>query len=333
MNTYSKFRPFVISEWIPFSGKNVIEFWKLFEPWIKGASLIFPARIFRCFLAALMVTCLVFIGARQGAAIEQTTVEKTSEDRLKHVTLQLTWLNQFQFAGYYTAVEKGFYREAGFKVTITEGGPGRKPVQEVIAGRANYGVAKAEILLHRLHGKPVVVLAAILQHSAVILLAKKESGIDNPHSMIGRRVMLLEGDDSAEYIAMFRKEGISLEQFKVIPSTYDINDLIDGKVDVFNAYITNEPYFLESRGIPVSVICPRTYGIDFYGDCLFTSEQELKEHPDQVKAFREASLLGWKYAMAHPEEIIDVILKKYGVKKSRDHLRFEADAIRKLTQI
>jgi PAS domain S-box-containing protein len=181
-----------------------------------------------------------------------------------------------------------------------------------------------------LHGKPVVALAAIFQHSAIILLAKKESGIDNPHEMIGKRVMLLEGDDAAEYIAMFQNEGVSLEQIKVIPSTFNINDLIDGKTDVFNAYTTNEPYYLEHKGISVSIISPKNYGIDFYGDCLFTSEQEIKDHPDQVRAFRAASLRGWGYAMAHPEEIIDVILTKYGVKKTQDHLRFEANAIRKL---
>ena len=211
-----------------------------------------------------------------------------------------------------------------------EGSPERRPIEEVISGRANYGVARAELLLHRLHGKPLVALAAIFQHSAVILLAKKESGIENPHEMIGKRVMLLEGDDAAEYIAMFQNEGVSLEQIKAIPSTFNIDDLIDGKTDVFNAYITNEPYYLERKGITGSIISPKAYGIDFYGDCLFTSERELKEHPDQVKAFREASLRGWKYAMARSEEIIDVILTKYGVKKTRDHLSFEANAIRKL---
>jgi len=80
----------------------------------------------------------------------------------------------------------------------------------------------------------------------------------------------------------------------------------------------------------VSIIDPKTYGIDFYGDCLFTSERELKEHPNQVKAFREASLRGWQYAMKHPEEIIDLILTTYGAKNTREQLLFEATAIRKL---
>ncbi|MFH2064290.1 MAG: ABC transporter substrate-binding protein [Pseudomonadota bacterium] len=253
-----------------------------------------------------------------------------SKAGLKHVTLQLTWLHQFQFAGYYASVEKGFYRDAGFDVAIVEGTSDKRPIKEVVSGRANYGVAKAELLLNRLHGQPVVALAAIIQHSAIIMLAKKESGISSPQDMIGKRVMLRSGDDAAEYLAMFKSEGVSLDKVNIIPSTYNIDDLIDGKTDVFNAYITNEPYYLEQKGIHESIISPITYGIDFYGDCLFTSEQEMNNHPDQVRAFRAASLRGWEYAMAHPEEIIDVIVGKYSVKKSRDHLQFEAAAMRKL---
>ncbi|MDI1279734.1 PAS domain-containing protein, partial [Methylobacter sp.] len=74
----------------------------------------------------------------------------------------------------------------------------------------------------------------------------------------------------------------------------------------------------------------RNYGVDFYSDILFTTEDELKQHPERVKAFRQASLEGWYYAMDHPQEIIDLLLNKYKVTKSRDHLNFEADAIRPL---
>ncbi len=280
-------------------------------------------------LFAIAVTSDCF--AQQQPAPSATPIPAvTHADGRKQVTLQLTWRHQFQFAGYYAAVEKGFYRDAGFDVTIVEGASDRKPIEEVISGRANYGVAKAELLLNRLHGQPVVALAAIFQHSAIIMLAKKESGITNPQEMIGKRVMLKQGNDAAEYLAMFKSEGVALDKVEIIPTSYNIDDLISGKTDLFNAYITNEPYYLEQKGIPASIVSPITYGIDFYGDSLFTSEQEINKHPDQVKAFRAASLRGWEYAMAHSEEIIDLIVGKYGVKKSREHLRFEAAAMRKL---
>ena len=78
------------------------------------------------------------------------------------------------------------------------------------------------------------------------------------------------------------------------------------------------------------IISPQTYGVDFYSDCLFTTQEEIKHHPQRVKAFLAASLKGWTYAMDHPEEIIDLLISDYGVKKTREHLRYEAESIRKI---
>ncbi|MCP4692714.1 MAG: ABC transporter substrate-binding protein, partial [Desulfobacterales bacterium] len=261
---------------------------------------------------------------------KQPRVDAIAPGPPRVITLQLPWLHQFQFAGYYAAVEQGYYEDAGFMVNIKEGRPGVSAVKEVVSGRANYGAARGELLLHRLRGEPIVVLAAFFQHSAIIFLTKRSSGINHPQDMVGRKVMLLEGDDAAEHIAMFLNEGVSPDQIDIIRSSYDIEDLIQGKTDVFNAYSTNEPYLLQKKDIPATIIKPITYGIDFYGDCLFTSETECKKFPDRVKLFREASIRGWEYALDHPEELIDLIKKKYGVGKARDHLRFEAEAIRKL---
>ena len=95
------------------------------------------------------------------------------------IDLQLRWLPQFQFAGYYAAIEKGFYREEGLDVRLHAGAPDRQPVAEVLAGRAQYAEGNSEILLARLRGKPLVVLAAIFQHSPSVLLALRKSGINS----------------------------------------------------------------------------------------------------------------------------------------------------------
>ena len=277
-----------------------------------------------CILPLVLWISLIFVTS-PGYAKEVKT-----GDALRSIVLQLPWLHQFQFAGYYMAVEKDYYKNAGFKVDIRQGKPGLSSIEEVILGRSNYGVAKSELLLHRLHGKPVVALATIFQHSAICLLIKAESGINNPQDLIDRKIMLLEGDDAAEYIAMFKNEGVSIDQIHIIPSSFNINDLIEGKIDAFDAYITNEPYFMQKEGFPSTIIQPITYGIDFYGDSLFTSEKECKDHADQVKLFRKASLLGWEYALANPEETIDLIIKKYNVQKTREHLKYEAEVTRKL---
>lgn len=101
-------------------------------------------------------------------------------------------------------------------------------------------------------------------------------------------------------------------------------------IDAFNSYLSNEPYYLTQRGIEYVILNPKNYGVDFYSDILFTSEAEIKKHPQRVKAFRQASLEGWNYAMSHPNEIIDLILREYAAKKTRAHLEFEAKVINSL---
>jgi len=246
------------------------------------------------------------------------------------IHLQLRWHHQFQFAGYYAALEKGYYKDAGLDVIIYEGTPEKKPVQEVLQGHAQYGEANSELLLERLRGAPLVALAAIYQHSPSVLIARKDAGISSPDGLVGKKIMLLNQAVDADFVAMFNNEGIDIDRLHIIPSSYEIRDLIDGKADAFNSYLSNEPYFLKQQGIEFNVLNPRNYGVDFYSDILFTTEDELKQHPERVKAFRQASLEGWYYAMDHPQEIIDLLLNKYKVNKSRDHLNFEADAIRSL---
>lgn len=253
-------------------------------------------------------------------------------DNLQTVNLQLRWLHQFQFAGYYAALEKGYYREAGLDVRIHQGAPGRTPVGEVLAGRAEYGEANSELLYQRLMGKPLVALASIFQHSPSVLLARADRGIRSPQDLVGKTAMVIGDITDADLHAMFQNEGIQMESVQLLPSSYDIQDLVDGKTDAFNSYLTNEPYYLQQQGIEFNVIDPRRYGIDFYSDILFTTEQELHEHPERVHAFREASLRGWEYAMAHPQEIIDLLIGKYGVSKTRAHLEFEAESMRDLIQ-
>ena len=246
------------------------------------------------------------------------------------IHLQLRWHHQFQFAGYYAALEKGYYKKAGLDVIIHNGTPEKMPVKEVLHGHAHYGVANSEILLERLRGAPLVAMAAIYQHSPSVLLARKDTGILSPDDLIGKKVMMLGRYVDADFIAMFNNENLDIKGIHIIPSSFEIQDLIDGKVDAFNSYISNEPYYLQQQGIEFTTLNPRNYGVDFYSDILFTTEDEIKQHPERVKAFLEASLEGWRYAMAHPQEIIDLLLNKYKVTKSREHLEFEAKAMQLL---
>jgi diguanylate cyclase (GGDEF)-like protein/hemerythrin-like metal-binding protein/PAS domain S-box-containing protein len=238
------------------------------------------------------------------------------------VTLQLKWLHQFQFAGYYAAQEKGFYREAGVDVRIIEAKPDTDVIEEVVTGRAEYGVGTSALVLSRQQGKPVVAIAVIYQHSPLVLLGRSDSGIGSVHDLKGKRVMFER--HAEELLAYLRREGISENLLHIVPYSFDPNDLINGRVDAISAYSTDEPFFLDQAKTRYVTFSPRAAGIDFYGDNLFTSEAEIRNHPARVKAFRSASLKGWEYAMSHPEEIADLILRRYGNRHSRAFLLAEA---------
>lgn len=244
------------------------------------------------------------------------------------VTLQLKWTHGFQFAGYYAALEKGFYREAGLDVRLEEASPGMDVVGQVLAGKADFGVGTSGLLIARKAGQPVVVLAAIFQHSPLVLITRRDSATQSIHDLVGKRVMIERGAD--ELVAYLRREQILLDRLTSLEHSFKPQDLIDGQVDAISAYSSNEPFYLDQAGQDYLVFSPRSAGIDFYGDNLFTSQMLLKTQPERVRAFREASLRGWRYAMDHPEEVAVLIHERYSAAHSLDFYLFEAREMRPL---
>jgi signal transduction histidine kinase len=244
------------------------------------------------------------------------------------VHLQLRWLHQFQFAGYYAALEKGYYEDAGLNVVIHEGFAKSTSIQEVLQNHAEYGVDNSEILHERLHGEPLVALAAIFQHSPSVLVVREN--IKSPRDLIGKKLMLMASDGDDDILGMMSNAGVSKKQIEIVPISLNIQDFIDEKVDGYAAYSTDEIYSLMKKNIKFNVLEPRIYGVDFYSDILFTTENEISKHPTRARAFRQASIDGWNYAMQHPEEIIDLLITKYHSKKSKDELLFEAHTMRPL---
>lgn len=244
---------------------------------------------------------------------------------LDHVTLQLKWSHGFQFAGYYVARELGYYREAGLEVRIDEALPGVDPMQPVLAGRAQFGVGTSSLLLARKAGQPVVALAAIFQHSPLVLIARRDQSLQGIRDLVGKRVMIEPQSD--ELVAYLKREGIPLDRIDRVEHSHDPADLIAGKVAAMSAYSTYEPYDLDRAGLRYHTYTPRAAGIDFYGDNLYTTEREIKTHPRRVEAFRAASLRGWEYAMAHPDEVAALIHGKYSQRHSLDFYRYEANSM------
>ena len=245
--------------------------------------------------------------------------------------LQLRWLPQFQFAGYYMAQERGYYREAGLEVEILPGGPSTpNPIENLLAGKADFAISNSGLVIAHMAGKPVVALAALMQSSPSVWIVRADSDIYTPHDLAGKRVMVMPLPESAELRIMLMREGINLDQVQEQPTSFDPQDLLDGHTDAYNGYVSNEPFWLSQKKVPYRLLKPREYGVNFYNDVLSTHADLLRRNPDQVEAFLRASLRGWHYALEHIEESVQLIHQRHAPQKSLDHLRFEAEQLKQL---
>ncbi|MCX7069213.1 MAG: PAS domain S-box protein [Methylococcales bacterium] len=249
---------------------------------------------------------------------------------LEKVSLQLKWLHAFQFAGYYAAKEKGFYAAEGLDVDIKERIPHINNIEQVLKGESDYGIADSNLLLDRLLGKPVVVLASIFQHNALVYVSLKSSGIVSPYEFKGKRIMddgNVNSSVDALLQAMRYEVGIANRDFTRIEHSFNPDDLINGKIDVMTVYLTNEIYYYREKHVDINIIDPRNYGIDFLGDNLFTTEQQIREHPERTQRFLRATLKGWDYALKHSEEIIQLILRNYNTDQRLTAERLRSEAV------
>jgi len=252
----------------------------------------------------------------------QVRAEDPKADR---VLLQLPYTHQFEFAGYYAAQFKGFFREEGLEVELREGSQKTRPTRELSEGRAQYGVGSATLLLDRLNGAPLVLVSTIYQHSLLALMVPAKSGIYSPEDLRGKRIAT--SGRHPEIYAMFLVEGMQPNQVIAVEDRWDVNEIITGEAEAQTVFLTDIPFDMQQLGFPVRLIRPQEYGVDFYGDSLFTSEEELRRHPKRVAAMRRAVLRGWQYALEHPDEVIEYIVASFPgrpAKVTRERLQFEA---------
>jgi len=255
-----------------------------------------------------------------------------SAKELEKVSLQLMWLDQFQFAGYYMAKEKGYYKDVGLEVEFKSFKKNMNTLDEVTSARATYGIGRSSLIVDKSNGAKIKLLAAIFQSTPLILLARADSDIKTISDFKSKRIMTTnDASLVASVLAMMNRENLDLSDMVVQQHSFNINDLINKKTDLMAGYISNEPYYLKSRGIDYKVFDPKDYGFDFYSDIIFTSDSEVKNHNQRTRDFIIASIKGWEYAFSHIQESVQVLLDKYNVQhKSRASLVYEAEALKKL---
>ncbi|MEE9431825.1 MAG: sigma 54-interacting transcriptional regulator [Melioribacteraceae bacterium] len=273
------------------------------------ASIMF--KVFFCFFELKFFfnsikECL-FISFLLIATTNTNLFAQDKSTKLDTISIQLRYYHQFQFAGFYAAQAKGFYRNAGLYIKTIEY-QNENILHSVIEKKSEFGVLGASLVRSKLKGKPIVLLKALYQHSPLTILTLKKNNLRSPSDLVGKKIMVNGRTPDVTFSSMFKDEGISVDSLLLVKHSFNFNDLITGKVDAATGYITSQPFFLKKKGFETFCIKPIDYGIDFYGDMLFTSVDEIKKNPERTNAFIKASMEGWKYAYENIDETADIIL-------------------------
>jgi NitT/TauT family transport system substrate-binding protein len=219
------------------------------------------------------------------------------------VTVQLAWVHSSEYSGFYVAKEKGYYTNENLAVTFNALGD-TSPIDLVAEGKADFGITSADNLLSaRAKGAPVVAIATIFQRSPVAFISLAKNNITGPQDLIGKKVLVhFEGTTGLVYNALLASQGIDPAKVEGVPRTdFSNQPLLDGQVDVMDAFITNQPVQLAQAGHQVNAILASDYGIDVYANIIFTSEATIANKPELIERFLRATIQGMQSALQDPK--------------------------------
>ena len=252
------------------------------------------------------------------------------------VTLQLKWVTQAQFAGYYAARAKGFYTAEGLDVTIRPGGPDIVPEQVVTGGGAQFGIDwLPSLLAAREQGAPLVNIAQVFAYSGMREIAFKSSGIKGPADLKGRKVAVWFGGNEFELLATLEKYNIDRHRdITLVHQPFDMNLFVQKQVDAAAAMTYNEyKQVLDAGAKPedLVVIDFNKEGTAMLEDGVFVRADWLRQGKNKEIAarFLRASLKGWELCRDRAAECVDIVLKESPA-LGRDHQTWMMAEINKL---
>lgn len=269
-------------------------------------------------------------GIVAGAAVALSTVSAQAADK---VTIQLKWVTQAQFAGYFVAKDKGFYKDAGLDVTIKPGGPDVAPPQVIAGGGADVVVDwMPSALASREKGVPLVNISQTFKKSGLELTCRAETGIKKPTDLKGKVTGVWYGGNEYPFLSWMSKLGYKTDGspagVKVIKQGFNVDPLLQKQADCVSTMTYNEYWQVIDGGYKPSQLTVFKYedeGVATLEDGLWVLDKNLKDPAFVAKMakFVKASMKGWDYAKANPDEAVKIILAgdSTGAKTAKDQKR------------
>ncbi len=278
-----------------------------------------------------------------GAAAAAALLVSAGSAWAEAVTIQLKWVTQAQFAGYYVAQEKGFYKDAGLEVTIKPGGPDINPQQVLAGGGADVAVDwMPSALASREKGLPTVNIAQPFKRSGMMLTCRAETGIKTPADLKGKKLGVWFFGNEYPFLSWMNHLGFpttgGADGVEVIKQGFNVDPLIQKQADCVSTMTYNEYWQIIDAGIPADQLVTFKYedqGVATLEDGLYVLEDKLKDPAfvETMAKFVKASMKGWDYARANGDEAAQIVVDADASGAAAiDHQKRMMGEINKLTE-
>jgi ABC-type nitrate/sulfonate/bicarbonate transport system substrate-binding protein len=259
---------------------------------------------------------LTVLGALGGIQSPGAWAAGASEEAaaLTAATLQLGWIANVENMGEFVADDRGYYKQQGLSVKLVPGGPGVSVEPLLVAGKALMALSAPDLVAQaRLKGAKVKIVATTFQKnpSAVMSLASKP--IKTPHDLVGKKLGL-QPSGEVIYNAFFTANGIDPKSITYVPVQFDPSPLVDGEVDAFASFQTNQPIQLALQGVKTYTFLLADFGYSLFTDCCVVTEKTLADKNARATAVKllRGTIKGWQTALAIPALGAHLVVTKYG---------------------
>lgn len=298
----------------------------------------------RTTLGLALAASVVLLGVTAcGGSSEPSAGSSSGGSEPVKVKLQLQWVAQAQFAGYYAAADQGYYKDEGLDVEIVEGGPDIVPQDVLSSGDVDYAISWVPKVLGSIEqGAKITDVAQIFERSATTQISFKDKNITQPAQLAGKKVGSWGYGNEWELFAGMQKSGVNVKDIKLIQQAFDMNGFLSGDIDAAQAMTYNEyAQVLETKNPStgqlyqpgdLNVIDWNAVGTAMLQDAIWANSDKLASDPayaEETTKFIKASIKGWVYARDNPQEAAKIVTAA-GSQLGESHQLWMTNEINKL---
>ena len=279
----------------------MVEFHDRLDSGVAGHGLLRRRRTVIAVAAALV------LAAGVSACDDRASSQSASGD--SKLEVQMAWLPNVQAAGEYVAQAKGYYKDAGLDVKLNPGGPNANPVQLVASGKDDIGVTYAPTLMLAVNQDiPVKAFGAAMQKAPLAYFSLADEGITTVADLKGKTIGIQVGGE-ALLQSMLNNNGLEMSDVKTTTVGSDITPLLQHQVDVFAAWEINLEQIAAAGDQELNKLLLFENGVKFQSNYYIATDKALDGNTEDLTKFLQASAKGWDYALAHPDEAVDILMK------------------------